>query len=61
MADAADAPSVKDLPKLDDTIQDELKDVQLKHIEVRTESLEILLALLVPCAVMGALSLLLLT
>jgi hypothetical protein len=35
MADNADAPQVKDLPKLDDTIKGELtKDIQLKHIEV---------------------------
>ena len=38
MADTADAPSVKDLPKLDDHIKDEIvKDLQkLKHIEVLT-------------------------
>lgn len=36
MADTADAPTVKDLPKLDDHIKDEIvKDVQLKHIEVQ--------------------------
>ena len=40
MADTADAPTVKDLPKLDDHIKDEIvKDVQLKHIEVQSFTL----------------------
>jgi hypothetical protein len=35
MADNAESPSVKDLPKISDNIKDELVgDVQLKHIEV---------------------------
>ena len=46
MADNADAPAVKDLPKLGDHIKDEIvKDVQLKHIEVRTQSLNFKLGL----------------
>ena len=46
MADNADAPAVKDLPKLGDHIKDEIvKDVQLKHIEVRTQSLSFQLGL----------------
>ena len=36
MADQVEAPLVKDLPKLDEHIKGEIvKDVQLKHIEVR--------------------------
>jgi hypothetical protein len=35
MADNAESPSVKDLPKISDNIKEELVgDVQLKHIEV---------------------------
>ncbi len=38
MADNNEVLSVKDLPKLDDHIKDEIvKDVQLKHIEVKIQ------------------------